>query len=929
MQETGQCVTRLYKMTKLIRQAAPTDTFAKALSRNRYFFNEQYDIAHVGEKFPYLATAEMSWLRERLGRAITQRRRYLSYVQDHRDQLERMIHHEEPLELRTGQALPVAIVPVTKSTQLDTVSRPSTYFTKATTVAVEQIAPPMLAMNDDSDPEDDAKSYTTVSRSVAGDLDTSAAIKVPKLEELRTGTDKDVECPFCFRIKRFRNERTWRRHVFSDLRSYVCTFADCNNPYFNDINDWFRHEMENHRVSYVCRLCFRKSYETEESYLAHVRQKHPALLLAGDEGAVMALARTPLEQLNPQDCPCCNDWPERVRSRAAVEAADVGGASDVVYVAPTLFKRHLASHLEQLALFAVPIPHRSAEEEVKSMIANGDGETNVSIDPSQSLVAFSIRSQSLSTEPDPIVDQGAIDDIFEVLQKLLAFVDFEESANPATLTAIKSDAARDTVFFSRVLARAAHHISVVAELQILGNAFQKLKSVPKDRFEQEARSLFERQPDLKRLIAKTLVDSYLSLNAEVQVDHSELTKQFPPDGPASAHDTAGSPIKGLLSGGDKPCLLPPLHVSNSSAEALSLGPDPIPYPTFLRSREAARLDNKWNNLEWAGMDRLMEGLAPTGADGPTQWARCSGEPYAPRNRYMNVDPYQGNRVRLKVPEGADDYINASPIELITTRSKTPLRYIATQGPTADSWSHLWRMLWHEKKDPTVVVMVTKTHEQGREKCYPYYPQSTGDPDLRVNEHDEFGDGFLIDLHLTKLSHEEESRAEVREIDMVSRVTDELVKMDEAGIHAVSPRRKVWHLLFEGWPDFSVPEGSDKSALLELARLAHEKNASNNAIIVHCSAGIGRTGTFIALDWLMHELQEGTFDELPDDDDPIVRCIELLRDQRPMMVQSKQQFVFIYDTLREQWRKRWIELHPEEARVRGIVYEESASVKSRR
>lgn len=317
------------------------------------------------------------------------------------------------------------------------------------------------------------------------------------------------------------------------------------------------------------------------------------------------------------------------------------------------------------------------------------------------------------------------------------------------------------------------------------------------------------------------------------------------------------------------------------------------------------------------MNRLRDGMAPTDTEEPAQWARCSGEPYAARNRYMNVDPYQANRVRLEVPEDANDYINASPIELKSTKTGTVLKYIATQGPKADSWSHIWRMIWKQNESPAVIVMVTKTHEQGREKCYPYYPRSTSDPVLRVNEHDEFGDGFIHELHLKELSHDQEARTEVREIDLTT----------EDG----SESRKIWHLLFEGWPDFSVPEGQDKAALLKMVELSRQKNSNNstNPRIVHCSAGIGRSGTFIALDWLIQELEEGSLDELFDDDDPITRVIEMLRDQRPMMVQSKQQFIFIYDTLRERWRERWIVQHPEEASQLGIqsaVHDEEPALK---
>lgn len=305
------------------------------------------------------------------------------------------------------------------------------------------------------------------------------------------------------------------------------------------------------------------------------------------------------------------------------------------------------------------------------------------------------------------------------------------------------------------------------------------------------------------------------------------------------------------------------------------------------------------------MDRLRE--AHTAAsDQPSQWARCNGEDYAPRNRYANVDPYQANRVKLEVPEGQFDYINASPIILESTSSKTPLTYIATQGPKSDSWSHIWRMIWKENAATSVVVMLTQTYEANREKCFPYYPQSLANPDMRINENDEFEDGFMHNLHLASMEHNDEARTQVREIDMVT---------DDG-----SESRKIWHLLFAGWPDFSVPEGADRAAMLKLIDISRSKNDDNttNPRIVHCSAGIGRSGTFIALDWLMQELDEGSLDEVPDNEDPVLKVVEMLREQRAGMVQSKSQFVFIYDVLRERWRERWISQHPSEASSLGIV-----------
>lgn len=195
---------------------------------------------------------------------------------------------------------------------------------------------------------------------------------------------------------------------------------------------------------------------------------------------------------------------------------------------------------------------------------------------------------------------------------------------------------------------------------------------------------------------------------------------------------------------------------------------------------------------------------------------------------------------------------------------------------------------------------------GREKCFPYYPQSPANPDLRVNESDEFEDGFIHNLHLASLSQDNEARSEIREIDMTT---------DDG-----SESRKIWHLLFAGWPDFSVPEGTDRAAMLKLVELSRSKNADNstNPRIVHCSAGIGRSGTFIALDWLMQELDEGALDTTPDGEDPVMNVVETLRDQRAGMVQSKIQYLLLYEVMRERWRERWIRANPEEARRLGIV-----------
>ena len=277
-----------------------------------------------------------------------------------------------------------------------------------------------------------------------------------------------------------------------------------------------------------------------------------------------------------------------------------------------------------------------------------------------------------------------------------------------------------------------------------------------------------------------------------------------------------------------------------------------------------------------------------------------------------------------MPEEHGDFINASPIELKSTKTGAVSRYIATQvrwgehilsrigltlqGPKFDTYSHFWRMVWHETASPAVVIMLTLTHEGVREKCFPYYPQSTESPQLKLNPVNEFDDDFVHNLNLASLVENESVRAQVRELDMT----------EEAG----SETKKIWHFLFAGWPDFLVPEGADREALVKLIDMSREKidHDTTNPRIVHCSAGVGRSGTFIAIDWLLQELEEGSLDEVADDEDPIWTTVDTLRKQRMMMVQGEAQLGFIYDVIRDRWRDRWVAHHAEDAERLGVTHD---------
>ncbi|EUC35521.1 hypothetical protein COCCADRAFT_24592 [Bipolaris zeicola 26-R-13] len=349
-EEISETVTRLFRVSTLIRRATPTDMFAKALSRNRYHFNDQFDISH-----------------------------------DHREKLaDPLSHHEKSGGSAYKPQIPNIKQSLGSKPTLDRESLPS-FFTKATTIAAEKLAP-QLNVADESDP-DDARSYTTISRSIDSDHESSTNVRIPKLDSLRTDRGKEFECPFCFRIKKFKIERMWKKHVFSDLRPYVCTFPDCDAPYFGDINEWFQHEMTFHRVDYKCFLCAR-FFNQEEKYILHLKREHEETLDDGGEQTARDLSRKSLAQIPATDCLCCSDWSVRLKEQVIQTSGSV--PTGILAVTSTVFKRHLAGHLEQLALFAIPI----------SASTDANNDSNAAVEEAKSKRTDASRFSTLTFSSD-------------------------------------------------------------------------------------------------------------------------------------------------------------------------------------------------------------------------------------------------------------------------------------------------------------------------------------------------------------------------------------------------------------------------------------------------------------------------------------------------------------------------------------------------
>ncbi|KAJ8106387.1 hypothetical protein ONZ43_g7082 [Nemania bipapillata] len=321
-------------------------------------------------------------------------------------------------------------------------------------------------------------------------------------------------------------------------------------------------------------------------------------------------------------------------------------------------------------------------------------------------------------------------------------------------------------------------------------------------------------------------------------------------------------------------------------------------PGFLKSSHHfpffPDIDSRFQELIWLERMRSQQCLQNPSPD--FRFARALSPETRVLDRYANIQPWSNNRVRLPVPEGKLDYINASPIV-----SPSPLRpntrpnfnYIAMQGPKSNTVEHTWRMI-AQLKSPVVIVMLTDTHEGYMEKCYPYFPRESQTEGIEVGETDEFEDGFRARVQCVSLEERQDGAIQMRKLNLHVDGRGDMI---------------VWHLLYRRWPDFGVPKVEDYESFFELMKLSRELNSSTaNPRVIHCSAGVGRTGTFIALETLMREIDEGAMDHLDperndNDNDLVFRTVNHLREQRRTMVQADSQYVFIYKVLRRHWLER--------------------------
>eukprot|EP00058_Branchiostoma_floridae_P025619 XP_002611109.1 hypothetical protein BRAFLDRAFT_70467 [Branchiostoma floridae] len=231
-----------------------------------------------------------------------------------------------------------------------------------------------------------------------------------------------------------------------------------------------------------------------------------------------------------------------------------------------------------------------------------------------------------------------------------------------------------------------------------------------------------------------------------------------------------------------------------------------------------------------------------------------------KNRFKNIFTYDHSRVVLSTIEGepGSDYINANYVDGYNHSKK----FIAAQGPLETTVDDFWRMTWEQ--DTATIVMVTKLVEKNKRKCAQYWP---------IRDSSTYGT-ILVTLEETTTL-----------VDYVIRTFT--VKQTTGN----SPARTVTHFHFTSWPDHGVPQSP--LGMMKFIRRAKTSNPRGRGpIIVHCSAGVGRTGTFIAIEAMQEMMAaEGRVD--------VHGFIGQMRHNRHSMVQTEDQYVFIYRALLEQ------------------------------
>ncbi|XP_067673966.1 receptor-type tyrosine-protein phosphatase H-like isoform X2 [Haliotis asinina] len=254
-----------------------------------------------------------------------------------------------------------------------------------------------------------------------------------------------------------------------------------------------------------------------------------------------------------------------------------------------------------------------------------------------------------------------------------------------------------------------------------------------------------------------------------------------------------------------------------------------------------------------------------------------------RNRYVNILPFDQSRVKLRSTDDDDndetDYINANYIP----GYKSPREYIATQGPMTGTVSDFWRMIWEQ--DVSIIIMLSDLLEKGKPKVDKYWPDNLKEPV-------QYGDIIVEMINYSPLNKY-------------------VMKIFQLTVGEES--RKVRHYFLPGWQDFGANLTPDDVISFVRDVRMQTKPTDKGPICVHCSAGVGRTGTYISLDVFKQAIDEENFEKELDVFDFVMK----MRENRSYMVQTEKQYIFIHDTIKEMIIRKKKEI---EERAQNNIYQ---------
>ncbi|KAI9094314.1 protein-tyrosine phosphatase-like protein [Phlyctochytrium arcticum] len=312
----------------------------------------------------------------------------------------------------------------------------------------------------------------------------------------------------------------------------------------------------------------------------------------------------------------------------------------------------------------------------------------------------------------------------------------------------------------------------------------------------------------------------------------------------------------------------------------------------LGSGVSGYFEQKYREIEASESDRIRAGQ--TQRDSPYSLEQAQQRDHMRRNRYFDIIPFDGSRVILQEPSAPENsnYINASHVDGFPGTSK----YITSQGPLGNTFGDFWQMVWEQNS--RVIVMLTREEERGRTKCDRYWPDSTEQP-LDFNN--------LGGLHLKLLEERSTSEGAV----LIRRL-----HLSHSSHHQASPTtRELWQVHFLNWPDHRASSPYSVLGVMDLVRELQSRSESSGPVgplVVHCSAGCGRTGTFCAIDTVLSLLEHypGSditaetsslstsphSQELDPSTDLVYLSVEKFREARVSMVQTLEQYKFIYEAV---------------------------------